>query len=146
MRIILTSLVLFLSACSTSPWASDEVGHEAKIYSPNPTKAKLYIYRDQALYVLNAYSVFIDGTFLTQLPVRSYYVSEVDPGKHTVGVNKDRIDDVELTTEAGKIYFLQQSAEIGLIRGKPKISLRDSENGKAGVSACKLMSTKALHE
>ncbi|HTG00684.1 MAG TPA: DUF2846 domain-containing protein [Nitrospirota bacterium] len=59
----------------------------------------------QAGYVVGNY---LDGKMIGQTQFKSYFLTEVRPGKHYVVSQADNKDAVRINFEGGRIYFLQQ--------------------------------------
>ncbi len=102
----LLTLFLILDACITG---TNMIAKDIK--PPLITKsnmAALVIIQPDSFgggYVVNNY---LDGKQIGQTQYKSYFVTDVMPGKHYLTSEADNKDTVRINFEPGRIYFLQQ--------------------------------------
>jgi hypothetical protein len=135
-RILLTALLL--AGCAQLPPTPQDI--QAKTFQTLPDKAVIYVVRSRMdSYEASGLSLD-DGAPITTQP-GSYYRWEVAPGRHRVAGFAAANESVVLTTEAGKIYFLEHSV-IGTRRsGAQSTFLRqiDEPQGRALVMRSQLL-------
>ena len=93
------------------------------IISENVTqKSKIYFIRDTGFNgSASAFKVFIDDNFVCKLNNKKYSIHEVSSEKHYVSVqfsgtkSKESAVKLEITTEAGKDYYVQIMLKTGLL-------------------------------
>jgi hypothetical protein len=93
------------------------------IISENVTqKSKIYFIRDTGFNgSASAFKVFIDDNFVCKLNNKKYSIHEVSSEKHFVSVqfsgtkSKESAVKLEITTEAGKDYYVQIMLKTGLL-------------------------------
>lgn len=83
-----------------SPQASDD-------------KATLVIMRTTSYGWAAQISNFLDGKLIGQTKGKCYFITKVDPGKHTVICQNENVRMHEINFEAGKVYYLQQAIYMG---------------------------------
>ena len=106
--LIIFSLALYLSACTTVPYSTPQEHAAAKTFATKPGVANLYLYRDNRLAgVAVGWDVTLDGRMLGLLTAQSYMLREVPPGKHVL-FRTQSIHPLELTP--GRNYFVRVGA------------------------------------
>jgi hypothetical protein len=67
-----------------------------------------------------------------------YNFIAVITGQHKIYSKAETWDEIDLNAESGKVYFLQQSAKMGIIMARNKLDLLDEVQGKYHVKNSKL--------
>ena len=137
--VILSLLVLILSACAgmNPDMAALEKDSEAKAFSPTPGQSKLYIVRASKFGGAGMYiTPTVDRMVTGVLSSGSYLMVEMTPGEHQVSAagNLAEPDVVELTTEAGQLYFVEMHPTFGLNRPGLAAERLDEQDGREMVS------------
>jgi hypothetical protein len=131
---------LVLSGCASVPMASKEQDTSLKQFAaPASDKVGLYVYRNtfggQAL----KKTLTIDGKVIGETANKVYFYTQVAPGAHKLSTESEFSDnDIELITEGGKNYFVEQTIKLGLFVGGAKLTQVSDEEGKAAVLQCEL--------
>lgn len=134
-------LVLLLSGCALVPMASLDQDTKAKDFSPIPTKASLYIYRNESFGAAIPMTVSVNGKALGQTAAQTYFRLNLTPGKYNVESHAENVSNLPLTTEAGKNYFVWQEVKMGMWMARSLLQQTDETKGRAGVMESKLIAS-----
>jgi len=77
--------------------------------------------------------VEVDGKPIGQSAAKTYFYTELPPGKHTVTSKAENTDSIEIDTIAGKLYYIWQEVKMGFLYARTKLQLVSEEEGKKGV-------------
>ena len=105
------TLSLFLGACVIG---TNMIAKDTK--PPLTTKSKmavLVIIRPTSSVVGYVINNYLDGKLIGQTQHKSYFITDVKPGKHYVIAQADNKDTARINFERGRIYFLQQGIHPG---------------------------------
>lgn len=135
----LLSLVFF-SGCATVPMASSEVDTELKTFQkPLNESAGLYIYRNSFAGQALKKNVYINGKLIGETANKVYFYKELPAGNYTLATESEFSENnLDITVEAGQLYFVEQTIKLGVFVGGAKLSLVDSDTGMKNVKECKL--------
>jgi hypothetical protein len=98
---------------------------------PSPDKAKLIILRGTSYGFAVKIDNFIDGKFIGQTQGKSFFVTEVEPGRHYIVAAAENNACARFDFEAGKMYYLLQRIYPGIMfarTGFDAISPADADN------------------
>ena len=99
-----------------------------------PGKALIYIIRPNPMTGITSFNVYCDKKFIGKTSIATYLYTIQDPGKHLFESNTFQNDSyIELDVEAGKVYYLEQTA--GMLF---RIKQLDEEKGKKKLNKCSL--------
>lgn len=110
----------------------------AKNFAVKPNVAGVYIYRNESLGAAKKMNVNMDGKYLGQTAAKTYFYTEVAPGKHTVTSTGENTDTLSFDAVAGKLYFIWQEIKMGMLDARTKLHLVSEAEGKKGVMESKL--------
>ncbi len=133
MRYIILSLMVFVAAgCVQLPQSAADI--QGKKFESIADKAVIYIVRARVDGLVAAPLTLSNGTISTHQG--TYYRWEVAPGTHRIEGGGVHTAAVTVQAEAGKIYFVEQTADGGARDGLTKMSLRriDENRGRRMVS------------
>ena len=69
----------------------------------------------------------------------TYFYREVSPGQHTLSTQSEfGNNDLIIMTDPGLNYYVRQYVKMGVFVGGANLELVPEEEGKKGVSECKL--------
>lgn len=85
-----------------------------------PDKAVLIIVRDSFMFSGSAFQNYIDGKLIGETTGKTWFVTEVPPGRHYVVVVGGITRVALMDFKAGKIYSLQENAYWGPWRAQPR--------------------------
>jgi len=142
-KIILIILIFgFLTGCITVPMATEGEDKLGKRFKPHPNKASIYVFQSSSFDMGLKVNIFLDGDLAGQTAAYTYALLKVRPGDHTISSSLENIANLNLHTEAGKLYFIKQEVNMGA--QNPRVSLHqlDSVPGQTEVMKCKLISSR----
>jgi hypothetical protein len=127
---------LFISAgFSQETEPKDSTG---KVLPAISDKAIVYIIRPSSLAFAIRMDVNCDSTYIGTTGAKRYLYTVLSPGKYTFLSRSENKSTLEVSLEAGKIYYLEQQVKMGMIYARTKLKLVDEEKGKGILSKCKL--------
>lgn len=141
-NILFIILALFFAGCATVPMGDAKRDEELKTFASPGDKAGIYIYRNEMLGAAMKLDIDFDGMALGRTAAKTYFYREVPPGKHTIVSKGENEDTLELEVMAGKLYYVWQEVKMGFWTARTKLHLMTDEEGKKGVSECKLAEMK----
>jgi hypothetical protein len=140
--LMLLTLVLsfYLTGCATVPMASIEDDQLRKQFSaPSEGRAGVYLYRNSNFGSALTKTIYIDGQIVGATAPMTYFYREVSPGQHTLSTQSEfGNNDLILMTNPGLNYYVRQYIKMGVFVGGANLELVPEEDGKKGVSECKL--------
>lgn len=129
--------ISLLSGCASVPMAGLDQDAAAKTYQVRQGKANIYVYRNENLGGAIKLTLLLDGKLVGDTAAKTYYLMEVDPGRHTLLSKAENDSALELMTEAGRNYFVWQEVKMGFWQPRSLLQQVDEATGRAGVEACK---------
>jgi hypothetical protein len=119
--------------------ASAEKDVAAKSFAVTPTKANIYVYRNETFGAAIKLPVALNGKLVGDTASKTYMRLEVPPGEHTLLSKAENDATLSVKAEAGKNYFVWQEVKMGMFAARSKLQLVDDGMGKTGVQECKLI-------
>lgn len=138
--LLLVLMGLVLSACATVPMGDAAEDARLKQFpAPPEGMSAVYIYRDTFVNHSLRSVLKIDGAAIGETVNKVYLYAVIPPGHH-VFETESYMNDLpfNLTTEAGKTYFLKYDLELSLLVSDSNLIEVTASEGKAGVLACQL--------
>lgn len=129
------------SAAAITAAGSALAGQPVQIGDPPPGKAFIVFYRKWEYFgVVIGYIVREGHTEIGRLDAGTYFIATVDPGLHTYTVHAERHNDMQITVEAGEIYYVRYEMDIGVVLYQPTLEpseqrLFDAMSSKLKLSA-----------
>jgi len=139
--ILTMAMVLLLTGCASVPMAAMDQDAKAKEFSPAPTKASLYIYRNENFGAAMPLTVSVNGKTLGQTAAKTYFELNLMPGQYNVQSDAENISTLALSLEAGRNYFVWQEIKMGLWSARSLLQQVDESTGRAGVTESKLIAS-----
>ena len=133
--------VTLLAGCATVPMASPEADTRAKSFATVPTKANIYIYRNESFGGAIKMTVSMNGKVLGQTGPRSYLFAQVDPGKYEIASLTENTSTITIDAQPDKNYFVWQEVKMGAWSARSQLLLMDEASGRKGVEECTLAVT-----
>lgn len=146
-KTLLTSAItasVLLSGCASVPTAPKEKDVAAKAFAaPAADSSGIYIYRDSFVGQALKKNIYIDGVLLGETSNKIYFYKTVAPGSHKLSTESEFSDnEIELKTESGKNYFVEQYIKMGAFVGGAGLKPVSEEEGKKEVLKCNLAKDK----
>jgi hypothetical protein len=132
-------VLMTLLACASAPMATPERDQKAKTFAVVPSKATVYLYRNETLGAALSMDVTVNGQKIGQTVSKSYFRIELEPGTYKIVSQGDDAKALELKAEAEKVYFVWQEVKMGFASGGSKLQVVPSEKGQPGVLECALL-------
>lgn len=141
-KMFLVAVVCSMFAgCASVPMESPEKDKAAKQFNTPPSdSAGLYIYRAGSLGGALKKDVWVDGECVGETAPDVYFYEEVAAGKeHKISTESEfSPNDLMLTTEGGKNYFIEQYIKIGLFVGGAGVRQVGEEQARETIAQLKL--------
>jgi hypothetical protein len=110
----------------------------AKNISPIQNKAIVFVIRPTAFAFAIRMDVSCDTTYIGTTGPKSFLYTVLSPGSYTFLSRSENNAFLEVTFEAGKIYYLEQEVKMGMIYARTKLKLVEEEKGRKFLSKSKL--------
>ncbi|MNK19378.1 hypothetical protein D3C87_375990 [compost metagenome] len=129
--------MIVVTGCAKIPLAPEESNLKAKTFAaPDDGKSGLFVYRDSFAGKALKKDVYLDGNCLGETADKVYFYTQVDGDKsHKVSTESEfSPNDLLLTMEAGKNYFVRQFIKLGVFVGGAGVEQVSEEEGKRVIS------------
>ena len=130
---------LLFAGCASVPMASSEADASAKAYKIDPSKASVYIYRNESMGGAVKLPLLLDNVSIGDTASKTYVFRQVEPGTHVITSKAEHDSTLSLDAKAGSTYFVWQEVKMGMFAAGSALHLVDEAKGKAGVAECKLV-------
>ena len=139
--IILASVfvVFLLASCAVSSKISAEVSESAKNQKVPEGKSLVYVYRISSLGFAVGLNVSLNSKNLASFYPKRYYLCTLDPGKYVFTGNGENEDDIILTTEPNKRYYIEARPKMGFASARIGLELHDQVEGNKDIQRCKMI-------
>ena len=136
-NIVITAFAMsILAGCASVPMESDQTAQKAKEFNPPAEgNAGLYIYRDSSMGSALKKDIWVDSECVGESAPKVFFYREVKGDEeHTISTESEfSPNDLVLTTESGKHYFIKQYIQLGLVVGGANLKLMDEADGKEDI-------------
>lgn len=141
----LSTIIAFmlLTACATVPMENTENDLNAKQFlEPADGKSGIYIYRQFGPGTALTKKIMIDDKCIGKSAPSVYFYNEVEADKlHVISTQSEFSPNVlELYTESGKNYFIENYIKMGLFVGGADLKERDEKDAKEAIAKLNLAS------
>jgi len=126
-------LISLLGGCASVPMESTEKTSAAKQFSaPSEGKAGLYLYRYGSFGAALKKDIWLDGKCVGETARNTFFYEEVDAGvEHKISTESEfSPNDLLLTPDSGKLYFIKQFIKFGVFVGGAGVQLVDETEAK----------------
>lgn len=125
-----------LAGCASVPMESETISSKAKSFNP-PTdgNAGLYLYRSSGGTALKK-DIWVDNKCIGESASNVFFYEEVKGNEeHKISTESEfSPNNLLLTTESGKNYFIKQYIKLGVFVGGANLELVEEGEGKKDVS------------
>lgn len=135
-------LALSLVGCASVPLGDAKQDAALKSFVGKPGVSGVYIYRNESIGGAVRMEVDVDGKPLGKTAAKTYFYTELAPGKHTVTSKAENDDTLQFETAAGKLYYVWQEVKMGVLYARTKLHLVAEDEGKKGVLESQLAAAK----
>ncbi len=119
----------------------EEAEEEEDKFPTSPTKATVYIFRNQSFASELNIPIVVDGVYVANLRPMSFIVMDLEPGVHSIVSRTAKPHSVEINTRANTNYFVWQQLSLGLLSPRSTLELVDGHRGELMVEPLKLLET-----
>ena len=137
-KLIIGTIFLFSVSFTFGQLTLQQQDSIAKSLAPVPNKAIVYIVRPTSFGFAIRMDINCDSTYIGTTGPKSYIYTVLSPGTYTFLSRSENKSFLEVSLEAGKIYYLEQEVKMGMIYARTKLKLADEEKGKKFLSKCQL--------
>jgi len=137
--IILISIVLALSSCSTSKILPVDVSNSAKNLSPSGDQAIVYVFRTSSLGFAVGLDVDFNNKDLAVFYPKKFYLCVLDPGKYLFTGHGENEEELIVNVEANKKYYIEAIPQMGFLMARIDLKQHDQIEGNRKVQKCKLI-------
>lgn len=106
--------------------------------NPIEGKAIVYVIRSSLLGALVKIGVECDDQNIGATKAKQYVYVILDPGEHTFSSRMENKALLDLTLEAGKIYYIKQKVKMGLVMARVGFELMNDSEGRKTLDNCSL--------
>ena len=135
---LLILVAIGTTSCSTTKLLPTNISDNAKTITTQENKALVYIYRISALGYAVGLRVDCNNKELISFYPKRYYLCLLDPGKYVFTGHGENEDDLIVTLEPNKKYYIEVSPQMGWVKARCKQSLIGAPDGASKVIKCKL--------
>ena len=137
-------LVLFvMGSCAVSNTIATDVSQNAKNQAPPPGKSLVYVYRVSAFGFLVGLDVSLNNKMLGSFFPKKFYLCTLDPGKYVFTGHGENENDLILTTEPDKKYYIEVKPRMGFATAGIALEQQDLVTGNEGVQKCKMIGSNS---
>lgn len=133
----LLALSLFMTGCASVSMAPQEQSAKAKEFGPpSASNAGVYIYRNSFAGKAIKKDIWVDGKCVGESAPDVFFYTEVKGGeKHKIDTESEfSPNTLELTTDAGKNYYVRQYIKMGVLVGGAGLEQVSEEQGKKDIA------------
>ncbi len=133
---------LLASCASTNKMSnkiSPEMSEQAKNQKVPEGKSLVYVYRVSSLGLAVGLQVSLNNKMLASFYPKRFYVCTLDQGKYVFTGHGENEDDIIITTEPGKKYYIEAKPKMGFASARIELELHDQVDGNSDVQRCKLI-------
>jgi len=134
---MISGIMLVLGGCASVPMASLDMDNEAKKFAVPADQSRIYIYRNESMGGAVPMTVSVDGRTLGQTGPKTYFVVDVEPGKHRIQSFTENVATLELVTAPNRAYYVWQEVKMGMWSARSALHEVSEEEGQKGVLECK---------
>ena len=137
--ISLAILLFMMGSCAVSNTIATDVSQNAKNQAPPPGKSLVYVYRVSAFGFLVGLNVSLNNKMLGSFFPKKFYLCTLDPGKYVFTGHGENENDLILTTEPDKKYYIEVKPRMGFATAGIALEQKDLVAGNEGVQKCKMI-------
>jgi hypothetical protein len=144
--VLLSALIILLTGCSSAPTLKSSYDNNAKFFSAPANRALIFIYRNGSegiseTMLPSQVTVSVNGMTLGQTADKTFFRLNVKPGNYAISSLSENVAMLNLTVEAGKIYYVQQEISRWMLSSKSSLQLVDDAKGRASVFESKIIAS-----
>lgn len=110
----------------------------ARSLAPDSGMALLYVLRPSGFGALIKMSVLVDGKHIGATKAENYVYAMIEPGQHLLESHAENNSSMNITVEAGKIYYVRQQVKLGFAYAETGLKQLEDKDGQKDLKRCKL--------
>jgi len=111
----------------------------AKLMQPVPSKAVIFVIRNEPASAPWRMKVVMDGQDMGRTSANTYFRWVVEPGRHLVISETENDSGVVVDAQAGQIYYIWQDVSTGFFRPRADLRLVDRQTAEVALRSCYLL-------
>jgi len=143
LSILVISIGLGLSSCSTSKLLPSDVSNSAKNLNPSEDKAIVYVFRTSSLGFAVGLDVDCNNKDLAVFYPKKFYLCVLEPGKYLFTGHGENEEELIVNIEANKKYYIEAIPQMGFLSARIELKQLDKIEGNRKVQKCKLIGMNA---
>jgi hypothetical protein len=139
-RIILaiSAVSVIFSGCANVPKSPSDRNLKAIMYSTAVEKSSIYVFRNKRFSSALSIALLVDGKILGQSEPFTYFLIDIEPGRHNINCDDNTNESFVLTTKPGQIYYVRLVMKNGFSSVSCKFQEVAATEGKDAVNGCDL--------
>lgn len=113
------------AAPSAEPEITAADAQAGKLGKPPAGKSLIVFYRPGGMGAALGFTIREGETQIAKVGNGSYQVYIAEPGTHEYKIQSEATDTIRMEIDAGETYYVKQTMSMGLIVGRPHLSLSD---------------------
>jgi len=138
-RYLFVTLLTAISLAGCAHLAPPETDTLAKLLQPVPSKAVIFVLRNEPASAPWRMKVVLDGKDMGSTSANTYFRWVVEPGPHLIISETENGSGVVLDAQAGQIYFIWQDVSTGFFRPRADLRFVDRQTAEAALRSCYLL-------
>lgn len=111
---------------------------EMKRFGASPDMSRIYIYRNENFGGGIKMTINVDGRLVGATSANTYLVTDVAPGRHTIGSDAENFTMLKVDAAPGKNIFVWQEVKMGFGTARSQLHQVSEAEGRRGVSETNL--------
>lgn len=137
---VLLFLIALLSvSCATTSKISRETSENAKNIEPPEGKSMVYVYRTSAFGFAVGLRVDLNNSRLGDFYPKRFYLCTLEPGKYVFTGKGENHDDLLMTIEPNKKYYIKVSPKMGFASARVGLEMVHPIEGNSDVQKCQMI-------
>ena len=138
-RYLFVMLLMAASLTGCAHFARPEADTLAKLMQPVPSKAVIFLFRNEPASAPWRMKVVMDGQDMGSTSSNTYFRWVVEPGRHLVISEAQNDSGVVVDAQAGQIYYIWQDVYTGFFRPRSDLRFVDRQTAEVALRSCYLL-------
>jgi hypothetical protein len=142
-RHLLVMLLSVAGLAGCAHLAPPEADTLAKLLQPVPSKAVIFVLRNEPASAPWRMKVVLDGQDMGSTSANTYFRWVVEPGRHLIISETQNDSGVVVDAQAGQIYYIWQDVSTGFFRPRADLRFVDRQTAEAAMRSSYLLASGA---
>ena len=138
-RYLLVVVLTAASLAGCAHLAPPDADTLAKLMQPVPSKAVIFVIRNEPASAPWRMKVVMDGQDMGSTSANTYFRWVVEPGRHLVVSDTENDTAVVVDAQAGQIYYIWQDVSTGFFRPRADLRFVDRQTAEVALRSCYLL-------